>query len=38
MLARTTAEEPFATVDIDLSASTAAQNDYPCYVFSRRRQ
>jgi N-carbamoylputrescine amidase len=34
ILARTSAEEPFATMDIDLAVSAAAQDDYPCYVFS----
>lgn len=38
ILALTTADAPFATVNIDLSASAAAQNEYPRYVFSRRRQ
>jgi N-carbamoylputrescine amidase len=38
LLARTTADAPFATVDIDLSASAAARDDYPGYVFSRKRQ
>jgi N-carbamoylputrescine amidase len=38
ILAQTTPDAPFATVDIDLSASKAAQNDYPCYVFRGRRQ
>ena len=37
ILARTTLDAPFATVDIDLSASAAARDDYPCYVFSGRR-
>ena len=32
ILARTTADAPFATVDIDLSAPAAAQNGYPCNV------
>jgi len=36
ILAQTSAEAPFATVDIDLSA--AARDDYPRYVFSRQRQ
>ena len=36
ILARTTPDAPFATVDIDLSASAAARDDYPCYVFSGR--
>ena len=38
ILARTTPDAPFATVDIDLSASAAARNDYPCSVLSGRRQ
>jgi N-carbamoylputrescine amidase len=38
ILARTSVDAPFATVDIDLSASTAARDDYPCYVFSRKRR
>ena len=38
ILARTTLDAPFATVDIDLSASAAARDDYPCYVLSGRRQ
>jgi N-carbamoylputrescine amidase len=38
ILAQTTPDAPFATVDIDLSASAAARDDYPCYVFSGRRQ
>jgi N-carbamoylputrescine amidase len=38
ILALTTADAPFATVDIDLSASAAARDDYPGYVFSRKRQ
>lgn len=38
ILAKTTAEAPFATMDIDLSVSRAAQDDYPCYVFNGRRQ
>ncbi len=36
ILARTTSEAPFATVDIDLSATAAARDQYPCYVFSER--
>jgi len=36
ILARTSAEEPFATTDIDLSLATSARADYPCYVFSGR--
>jgi N-carbamoylputrescine amidase len=38
ILAQTTPDAPFATVDIDLSASAAARDDYPCYVFGRSRQ
>jgi N-carbamoylputrescine amidase len=38
ILARTTLDAPFATVNIDLSASAAARDDYPCYVLSGRRQ
>ncbi|HEV7570746.1 MAG TPA: carbon-nitrogen hydrolase family protein, partial [Thermoanaerobaculia bacterium] len=38
VLALTTPEWPFATVDIDLSASASARDDYPGYVFSRNRQ
>jgi N-carbamoylputrescine amidase len=38
LLARTTAAAPFATVDIDLSAAAAAQEEYPRYVFSGRRR
>ena len=34
ILARTTSDAPFATVDIDLSATAAARDAYPCYVFS----
>jgi N-carbamoylputrescine amidase len=33
ILARTTPESPFATIDIDLAASAAARVGYPCYVF-----
>lgn len=36
ILALTTLDAPFATVDIDLSASAAAQDGYPCSVLSRR--
>jgi N-carbamoylputrescine amidase len=36
ILARTTSDAPFATVDIDLSATAAARDEYPCYVFSER--
>ena len=38
ILARTTLDAPFATVNIDLSASAAARDDYPCYVLSGRRR
>jgi N-carbamoylputrescine amidase len=38
ILARTNIDAPFATVDIDLSAAAAARDDYPGYVFSRKRQ
>lgn len=38
ILAQTTPNAPFATVDIDLSASADARNDYPGYIFSRKRQ
>jgi N-carbamoylputrescine amidase len=38
ILALTTTDAPFATVNIDLTASAAARDDYPGYVFSRRRQ
>jgi N-carbamoylputrescine amidase len=34
ILALTTPEAPFATADIDLSASAAAKDDYPCYVLA----
>jgi N-carbamoylputrescine amidase len=37
ILARTTAADPFATVDLDLSASAAARDEYPCYVFGEGR-
>jgi N-carbamoylputrescine amidase len=37
ILALTTPDEPFATVDIDLSASAAAKDDYPVYVLNGRR-
>ena len=36
VLARTASDAPFATVDIDLSATAAAREEYPCYVFSGR--
>ncbi|MBV9068552.1 MAG: carbon-nitrogen hydrolase family protein [Acidobacteria bacterium] len=38
ILARTTADAPFATVDIDLSAAAAARDGYPGYIFSRKPQ
>jgi N-carbamoylputrescine amidase len=38
ILAKTTVDAPFATVDIDLSASAAARDDYPGYVLSGRRR
>jgi len=34
ILAVTSPKAPFATVDIDLSASALARGRYPCYVFS----
>jgi N-carbamoylputrescine amidase len=34
VLAATSAESPFATIDIDLAASDAARAGYPCSVFS----
>jgi N-carbamoylputrescine amidase len=37
ILASTTAEAPFATIDIDLAAAAAARNTYPRYVFGRKR-
>jgi N-carbamoylputrescine amidase len=37
ILARTTLESPFATVDIDLSAPAAARDGYPGYVLSGSR-
>jgi hypothetical protein len=37
ILALTTPEAPFATMDIDLSAVAAAKNQYPRYVFSGKR-
>jgi len=36
ILAQTNDAAPFATVNIDLSASTSARNEYPGYVFSGR--
>jgi N-carbamoylputrescine amidase len=38
IVARTTPEAPFATVDIDLSSSAAARADYPGYVLRDRRR
>jgi N-carbamoylputrescine amidase len=38
ILAQTTPEAPFATVDIDLSAPAGARDGYPGYVFSGRRR
>lgn len=35
LLASTTPDSPFATVAIDLTASSAARNSYPRYVFNR---
>jgi N-carbamoylputrescine amidase len=37
ILARTTPDAPFATVDIDLSASAAARDEYPGYALRTRR-
>ena len=37
LLARTTPDLPVATVDIDLTAPTAARERYPRYVFSALR-
>lgn len=34
ILARTTADHPSVTIDIDLSESAAARAGYPCYVFA----
>jgi N-carbamoylputrescine amidase len=34
ILASTSREAPFATLDIDLTASDAARAGYPCYVFA----
>jgi hypothetical protein len=34
LLARTTPEEPFCTIDLDLQAPAAAQATYPRYVFA----
>ena len=38
ILALTTPDAPFATINIDLSAAAAARDSYPGYVFSRKRQ
>ena len=38
ILTQTSADTPFATLDIDLSLSAAAQGEYPCYVFSGKQQ
>jgi N-carbamoylputrescine amidase len=38
ILAQTTPEAPFATVDIDLSEAAAAKDEYPRYVFGGRRR
>jgi N-carbamoylputrescine amidase len=38
VVAQTTPDAPFATIDIDLSAAAAARDGYPGYVFSRKRQ
>lgn len=37
LMARTTAEAPFATVGIDLAVPAAAREEYPCYVFGREK-
>ena len=37
ILARTNRDEPFATVDIDLSAAMAARDGYPCYALGGKR-
>jgi N-carbamoylputrescine amidase len=37
ILARTSTEAPFATVDIDLSASAKARAGYPGYMLDGRR-
>lgn len=34
ILASTSPDAPFATIDIDLAASAAARVGYPCSVFS----
>jgi N-carbamoylputrescine amidase len=38
ILALTTPDAPFATVNIDLSDATKAKDEYPCYVFGGRSQ
>jgi N-carbamoylputrescine amidase len=38
ILAQTTPEAPFATVEIDLSAPAAARDGYPGYVFRGGRR
>jgi len=38
ILASTTPEAPFATIDIDLGASAAARKGYPCSVFRGERR
>jgi N-carbamoylputrescine amidase len=38
ILAQTTADAPFATVNIDLSVAVAAKDEYPRYVFGGRSQ
>jgi N-carbamoylputrescine amidase len=34
VLAKTSSDEPFATIDIDIAASTASREEYPRYVFA----
>jgi hypothetical protein len=38
VLANTTPNAPFATIDIDLAASVAARDGYPCNVFRREEK
>jgi N-carbamoylputrescine amidase len=38
VLASTTRSAPFATIDIDLTASAAAHHGYPCNVFRREEE
>ena len=38
VLARTTPEKPFVTVDIDLNAAAASRDTYPRYVFSGKNE